>query len=65
MELTEMAGIGPARTEALRAMGIISLRDLLYMLPERYEDYNTIYPCNTKKEGNILISGKIVHRQYR
>jgi len=60
MELTEMAGIGPARAEALRAMGIISLRDLLYMLPERYEDYNTIYPCNTKKEGNVLISGKVV-----
>ena len=60
MELTEMAGIGPARSEALRAMGIISLRDLLYTLPERYEDYNTVYPCNTKKEGTVLISGTIV-----
>ena len=60
MELTSMAGIGPARAEALRAMGIISLRDLLYTLPERYEDYSTVYPCNTKKEGTVLISGTVV-----
>ena len=60
MELTGMAGIGPARAEALRAMGIFSLRDLLYTLPERYEDYNTLYPCNTKKEGTVLISGTVV-----
>ena len=60
MELTAMAGIGPARAEALRAMGIISLRDLLYTLPERYEDYSTVSPCNTKKEGPVLISGTVV-----
>ena len=60
MELTAMAGIGPARAEALRAMGIISLRDLLYTLPERYEDYSTLSPCNTKKEGPVLISGTVV-----
>ena len=60
MELTAMAGIGPARAEALRAMGIILLRDLLYTLPERYEDYSTVSPCNTKKEGPVLISGTVV-----
>ena len=60
MELTEMAGIGPARTESLRAMGIISLRDLLYTLPERYEDYSTVFPCNTNKEGTVLIEGTVV-----
>ncbi len=60
MELTEMAGIGPARTEALRAMGIISLRDLLYTLPERYEDYSAVSPCNTNKPGNILIEGTVL-----
>ena len=51
MELTAMAGIGPARAEALRAMGIISLRDLLYTLPERYEDYSTVSPCNTVSQA--------------
>ena len=60
MELTGMAGIGPARAEALLAMGIVSLRDLLYTLPQRYEDYSTVYPCSTKNEGLVLISGTII-----
>ena len=59
MELTELTGIGPVRSDTLRAMGIFSLRDLLYTLPVRYEDHHTEYPCNTKKEGYILISGTV------
>ena len=57
MELTELSGIGPVRAETLRAMGIFSLRDLLYMLPVRYEDHTTVFPCNTKKEGSVLVYG--------
>ncbi len=60
MELTELAGIGPVRAETLRAMGIFSLRDLLYTLPVRYEDHATVYPCSTKKEGFILVNGTLV-----
>lgn len=60
MELTQLEGIGPARAETLRAMGILSLRDLLFMLPVRYEDHATLYPCSTKAEGNILIQGIVV-----
>ena len=59
MELTELAGIGPVRAETLRAMGIFSLRDLLYTLPVRYEDHGTISPCSTKQEGMILVSGML------
>lgn len=59
MELTELTGIGPVRAETLRAMGIFSLRDLLYTLPLRYEDHSVISPCNTQKEGYITIKGKV------
>ena len=59
MELTQLEGIGPVRAESLRAMGIFSLRDLLFMLPVRYEDYTKIFPCNTRQEGNILVSGTV------
>ena len=59
MELTELTGIGPVRAETLRAMGIFSLRDLLYTLPLRYEDHSVISPCNTQKEGYIIIKGKV------
>lgn len=57
MQLTELEGIGPVRAEALRAMGICSLRDLLFTLPVRYEDHATLFPCNTKSAGNILVQG--------
>ena len=57
IELLDLEGIGPVRAEALRAMGINSLRDLLYTLPVRYEDHSTITPCNTKTPGMILVCG--------
>ena len=59
MELTELDGIGPVRAETLRAMGIFSLRDLLYTLPVRYEDHSTLSPCAAKTAGMILVSGRI------
>ena len=60
MELTQLEGIGPVRAESLRAMGIFSLRDLRFTLPVRYEDYSIVFPCSTRQEGNILVSGKII-----
>ena len=60
MELTELSGIGPVRAETLRAMGIFSLRDLLYMLPIRYEDHSTVSPCATKEEGYVVVSGTVL-----
>lgn len=45
MNLSGIKGIGPTRLEALRAMGIGSLRDLLYYLPVRYEDRTIATPC--------------------
>ena len=59
MKLTELSGIGPVRAESLRAMGIFSLRDLLYTLPVRYEDHGTVSPCSTGREGLILVSGTV------
>lgn len=56
MELSEMRGIGPARMESLRAVGITSLRDLLYTLPLRYEDRTKITPC-AEARGEVLVQG--------
>ncbi len=59
MELSEMRGIGPARMESLRAVGIVSLRDLLYTLPLRYEDRTQVVPC-AQARGEALVMG-VVH----
>ncbi len=53
-----MRGIGPARMASLRAVGITSLRDLLYTLPVRYEDRTKIVPCGEAR-GEVLVMGVV------
>ncbi|MBR2718092.1 MAG: ATP-dependent DNA helicase RecG [Clostridia bacterium] len=57
MELSTLKGIGPTRLESLRAMGIVSLRDLLCCLPVRYEDRTQVIPCAQATGGDVLLSG--------
>ena len=59
MELTSLKGIGPTRLESLRAMGIVSLRDLLCCLPVRYEDRTRITPCGEARAGEVLVMGEV------
>ena len=59
MELSEMRGVGPARMESLRAVGIVSLRDLLYTLPVRYEDRTHVTPICGERGGETLIMGVV------
>lgn len=59
MELSGIRGIGPTRLEALRAVGIGSLRDLLYCLPVRYEDRTKIIPCSEARAGEVMVMGII------
>ncbi len=53
-----MRGVGPARMESLRAVGIDSLRDLLYTLPVRYEDRTKLTPC-AEARGEVLVMGVV------
>ncbi|MBP3637270.1 MAG: ATP-dependent DNA helicase RecG [Clostridia bacterium] len=57
MELSTLKGIGPTRLESLRAMGIVSLRDLLCYLPVRYEDRTKITPCSLAFGGEVMVMG--------
>lgn len=59
MELSGIKGIGPTRLESLRAVGICSLRDLLYCLPVRYEDRTKIVPCKDAHSGEVLVQGVV------
>ena len=59
MELSGIRGVGPSRLESLRAVGICSLRDLLYCLPVRYEDRTKITPCKDAQAGEVMVMGII------
>lgn len=59
MELTSLKGIGPTRLESLRAMGIVSLRDLLCCLPVRYEDRTRVTSCREARGSEVLVMGEV------
>jgi ATP-dependent DNA helicase RecG len=49
--VTYLKGVGPARAEALRRLGIITAGDLLFHVPHRYEDASTITPISALEPG--------------
>lgn len=60
MDITGLKGVGPATEKKLRAMGIHTLRDLLYYFPFRYEDQSKTTAISELQEGNrFLIRGVV------
>lgn len=49
--VTYLKGVGPARAEALRRLGIITAGDLLFHVPHRYEDATTVSPIKSLEPG--------------
>jgi len=62
MSLTELQGIGPKLVEKLNALGISQVTDLLFYLPNRYEDRTRLHPVGSSLPGQrILIEGRVEH----
>lgn len=62
MLLTDLHGVGPKLAEKVNALGISQVSDLLFHLPNRYEDRTHIHPIGSCRPGQrILIEGKIEH----
>jgi len=63
MPVNYLKGVGPARAELLRRLGIITARDLLYHIPHRYEDASTINPIASLEPGmDGTIIGKVISK---
>ncbi len=63
MPVTYLKGVGPARAEALRRLGVITTRDLLFHIPRRYEDASTIAPISSLEPGmDGTIIGKVISK---
>ncbi|MFH2069848.1 MAG: ATP-dependent DNA helicase RecG [Elusimicrobiota bacterium] len=55
-----LKGVGPARANGLSKLGILTIRDLLYYFPKRYEDRRLYKKILELKDGEIAtVSGKI------
>src|SRR5215210_168005 len=63
MPVNYLKGVGPARAEALRRLGIVTARDLLFHIPHRYEDASTITPISSLEPGmDGTIIGKVISK---
>lgn len=50
--LTVLTGIGPKTAQTLEQLGLVTLEDLLYYFPRRYDDYSQLKPINRLKFGD-------------
>ncbi len=63
MPVNYLKGVGPARAEMLRRLGIVTARDLLFHIPHRYEDASTIHPIASLEPGmDGTIIGKVISK---
>lgn len=62
MELTDLHGVGPKLADKMKTLGISRVSDLLFHLPNRYEDRTRIHPIGSCKPGQrVLIEGRVEH----
>ncbi|MFL5612340.1 MAG: ATP-dependent DNA helicase RecG [Gemmatimonadaceae bacterium] len=57
--ISYLKGVGPARAEAFRRLGVITAGDLLYHIPHRYEDATTVSPIASLEPG---MQGTVIGR---
>ena len=63
MPVNYLKGVGPARAELLRRLGIVTARDLLFHIPHRYEDASTISPIASLEPGmDGTIIGQVISK---
>lgn len=49
-----LKGVGPKRAQLLARIGVETVRDLLWLMPRRYEDRSNLKPINQVHEGELL-----------
>ena len=56
-----LRGVGPALLDKLSRVGILSLRDLLFHLPLRYEDRTRLNPIGQAQPGqSVVLEGRVI-----
>ena len=61
--VTYLKGVGPARAEALRKLGVLTAGDLLFHIPHRYEDASTISPISSLETGmSATVIGRVISK---
>ncbi len=57
--VSELPHVGAKTAEMLSAVGIYTIRDLLYYLPRTYDNYQTVNKISELKPGRITVRGYV------
>ncbi len=58
--VTVLPGVGPKHAETLARLNLRTLRDMLYYLPKRYDDYSRLKPINRLEYGEeVTVIGTV------
>lgn len=58
--VTVLPGVGPQYGQTLGGLGLFTLRDMLYYLPRRYDDYTRLKPVNRLEYGEeVTVIGTV------
>ncbi len=58
--ITEVGGIGPSKSTLFEKLGIATVRDLLWYVPFRYDDYSLISPISKVQPGEtVTVKGTV------
>ncbi|MFW2374243.1 MAG: DEAD/DEAH box helicase, partial [Gammaproteobacteria bacterium] len=64
LDLTQLAGVGPRIAEKLHKIGIVTVQDVLFHLPYRYEDRTRVVSIGSLRPGvGQVIEGHIEHAE--
>jgi ATP-dependent DNA helicase RecG len=59
--VTQLKGVGSVLAEKLAKLGILSLQDMLFHLPHRYEDRTRVIPMGSLRIGDVaVVEGEVV-----
>jgi len=60
MPVTSLTGIGPQTAAKLQRLGIVNVQDLLFHLPQRYQDRTRVLPIAQLSPGmQVLVCGQV------
>lgn len=62
--VTKVPGVGENRQQQLAQLGVRTVRDLLYLVPRRHEDYSRLSPINSLRyNGEYTVRGRVIDVQ--
>ncbi len=59
LPVSEIKGVGPKTAELLHNAGLVTVKDLVYFLPRKHEDFSKVTPITAVRPGKVTVRVKV------